>query len=44
MTERIKLFIRQLFCRHDRILTFEDHRMFLKCQNCTHETPGWEIE
>lgn len=28
---------------HDRVLTFEGRRMFLKCTSCRHETPGLEI-
>jgi hypothetical protein len=28
---------------HDRLVHFEQSRMFLRCVSCGHETPGWEI-
>jgi len=38
--------VRQLFCElrgHDKLLQFEQRRMFLKCMSCGHESPGWEV-
>lgn len=29
---------------HDQILQFADDRLFLKCQSCARESPGWQIE
>lgn len=28
---------------HDTMLQFEQDRMFLRCQSCGHETPGWDL-
>ena len=28
---------------HDTLLQFEQDRMFLRCQSCGHETPGWDL-
>jgi hypothetical protein len=28
---------------HDSLLQFEQDRMFLRCQTCGHETPGWDL-
>jgi hypothetical protein len=28
---------------HDEIIQFDGTRMFLRCVNCGHETPGWDI-
>ncbi len=38
--------ISQLLCAiqgHDEMLEFDDTRMFLRCVNCGHETPGWDV-
>jgi hypothetical protein len=38
--------VRQAMCGlhgHDRLVHFEQDRMFLRCVSCGHETPGWEI-
>ncbi len=29
---------------HDPLLHFDDHRMYLRCASCGHETPGWELD
>lgn len=41
--------IRQLLCGlkphgHAQLLQFESGRMFLRCVDCGHETPGWQIK
>jgi hypothetical protein len=39
--------VNQLFCSirgHDRLLQFEQHRMFLRCMSCGHESPGWALD
>ena len=39
--------VRQAMCGlhgHDRLVHFEEDRMFLRCVSCGHETPGWEIK
>jgi hypothetical protein len=28
---------------HDNLIQFEQHRMFLKCASCGHESPGWKL-
>jgi hypothetical protein len=28
---------------HDEIVEFGGNRMFLRCVNCGHESPGWEV-
>ena len=28
---------------HDTMLQFEQDRLFLRCQSCGHETPGWDL-
>jgi hypothetical protein len=28
---------------HDNLIQFQQHRMFLKCASCGHETPGWTL-
>ena len=36
----------QLLCAmqgHDEVLEFDGTRMFLRCVNCGHETPGWDV-
>jgi hypothetical protein len=38
--------VRQAMCGlhgHDRLVHFEQDRMFLRCVSCGHETPGWEM-
>lgn len=38
--------IGQLLCAiqgHDEMLEFDSTRMFLRCVNCGHETPGWDV-
>jgi hypothetical protein len=43
---RLVVRARQLLCGlkgHDRLLQFEQHRIFLKCMSCGHESPGWAI-
>ena len=38
--------LRQAMCGlhgHDRLVQFEQDRMFLRCVSCGHETPGWEL-
>jgi hypothetical protein len=39
--------VREAFCGlhgHDSLLQFQEHRMFLKCLSCGHESPGWELD
>ncbi len=39
--------VRHFLCSlhgHDSLLHFEDNRMFLRCESCGYETPGWEID
>ena len=39
--------IGQLMCGlqgHDEIVHFAGGRMFLRCVNCGHETPGWDTQ
>jgi hypothetical protein len=26
---------------HDSYLSFEEHRLYLRCASCGHESPGW---
>ncbi len=38
--------IGQLLCGiqgHDEMLEFDGTRMFLRCLNCGHESPGWDV-
>jgi len=38
--------LHQMMCGlhgHDTLLQFKQDRMFLRCQSCGHETPGWEL-
>jgi len=38
--------LHQMMCGlqgHDTLLQFEQDRMFLRCQSCGHETPGWDL-
>ena len=38
--------LHQMMCGlhgHDTMLQFEQDRMFLRCQSCGHETPGWDL-
>ena len=42
----ILLRLKHLLCGlsgHDRLLHFDQGRMFLRCASCGHETPGWEV-
>ena len=44
--ERVVARVRQMVCAlhgHDRLLQFEQDRMFLRCASCGHESPGWEL-
>lgn len=39
--------VRQTFCGmqgHDSMVQFERDRMFLRCDSCGHESPGWTID
>jgi hypothetical protein len=44
----LDLRLRQLFCGttigHDFIRGIDGRRMYLICQRCFHETPGWTVE
>jgi hypothetical protein len=43
---RLSMHVRQFFCGlggHDSLRHFERGRMSLKCVQCGHETPGWEV-
>lgn len=38
--------LQQMMCGlhgHDTLLQFKQDRMFLRCQSCGHETPGWDL-
>lgn len=35
--------ITQWLCRHHYFQQFEADRLYLKCVNCKHETPGWDV-
>ena len=38
--------LHQMMCGlhgHDTLLQFKQDRMFLRCQSCGHETPGWDL-
>ena len=38
--------LRQFMCGlhgHDRLVQFEQDRMFLRCVSCGHETHGWDL-
>ena len=38
--------VQRLLCAlhgHDNLLQFEQHRLFLKCVSCGHESPGWAV-
>ena len=38
--------LHQMMCGlhgHDTLLQFEQDRLFLRCQSCGHETPGWDL-
>jgi hypothetical protein len=43
----LELRVSQWFCRtlrgHEFIRGIDGRRMYLICQHCFHETPGWEI-
>lgn len=40
----MRAFLCLLFGGHDLLTTFDARRIFLKCSDCGHETPGIEIE
>jgi translation initiation factor 2 beta subunit (eIF-2beta)/eIF-5 len=44
MTTTLRHWLCVLCGGHDRLLNYEKDRIFLKCTNCGHETPGWSIE
>jgi hypothetical protein len=31
------------FGKHDRLLHFEAERVTMRCSNCGHDSPGWDI-
>jgi len=36
--------LRRLFCRHGSSMQcFENRRMSLRCPECGHESPGWDV-
>ena len=38
--------LHQMMCGlhgHDTLLQFKQDRMYLRCQSCGHETPGWDL-
>ncbi len=43
----LELRVRQWLCAtgrgHDFIMGIDGRRMYLICQRCFHETPGWEV-
>jgi hypothetical protein len=46
--ESVSMFdrLRQMMCGlhgHDRLVQFEQDRMFLRCVSCGHDTHGWEL-
>jgi hypothetical protein len=45
--ERVFGRVRQMVCAihgHDKLLQFEQDRMFLRCVSCGHESPGWVLD
>lgn len=46
-TVPFELRLRQWFCRaargHEFLRGIDGRRMYLICQHCFHETPGWEV-
>ena len=41
--QKLLKLIRQAFCKHEYFTHFEKRRMFLRCDYCGTETPGWEV-
>lgn len=34
----------RILCKsHDYLTQYDDNRIYLRCLNCGHETPGWEV-
>lgn len=37
----------RVFCRlkgHDYVLHFETHKVTMRCTNCGHDSPGWDLK
>ena len=32
------------FGQHENMLARENGRLFLRCSDCGHETPGWQVD
>ena len=44
---RVREWFRHLLCGfhgHDKLLQFEQDRMFLRCVSCGHQSPGWTLD
>jgi hypothetical protein len=42
-----RAFVREAVCAvagHDYLVQAARHRLFLRCVDCGHETPGWRID
>jgi hypothetical protein len=40
---QMSLWVRQHVCRHEYLKHTEGNRVFLKCEYCQRETPGWDL-
>jgi ribosomal protein S27E len=46
LVARIQSMFRRLACAvmgHQTVMHFEPHRLALRCVECGHETPGWNL-
>lgn len=39
----VATWFRQHLCRHEYLRVTEGNRVFLKCEYCQRETPGWDL-
>ncbi len=42
--QKILSVVRQLWCDHEFMTHFAEKRIFLRCDYCGKESPGWEVE
>ena len=40
---QVALWIRQHVCRHEYLKHTQGNRVFLRCEYCQRETPGWDL-
>lgn len=41
--QRLAVWMRTHLCRHEYLKTTEGTRVFLRCEYCQAETPGWDL-